>query len=72
MRPIKVGVATAKDHEIVARLITIQDRALAEVGPGVAAVIPDRLYREGVLGAGLLERYTLWHLRDDCHHQIRL
>ena len=58
MRPIKAGVASAEEHDLVARLITIQDRALSEVGPGVAAVIPDRVYREGVLGAGLLDHYT--------------
>lgn len=58
MRPIKAGQAAAADHEFVARLIAIQDRALAEVGPGVAAAVPDRLYREGVLAAGLAETYT--------------
>ncbi len=58
MRPIKAGRASAKDHDIVGSLAAIQDRALAEVGPGVAATIPDRIYREGVLGAGLLDEYT--------------
>jgi Xaa-Pro dipeptidase len=58
MRPIKAGHATAADHDFVAQLIAIQDRALAEVGPGVAAAVPDRLYREGVLSAGLAETYT--------------
>ena len=58
MRPIKAGVASDKDHDIVARLIAIQDRALAEVGAGIAAAIPDRIYREGVLRSGLLDQYT--------------
>ena len=58
MRPIKAGVATDADHAFVAQLIAIQDRALAEVGPGVAATVPDRLYREGVLAAGLADSYT--------------
>ena len=52
MRPIKAGQATDADHEFVQMLIAIQDRALAEVGPDVPAVVPDRLYREGVLEAG--------------------
>ena len=58
MRPIKAGYATNEDHDIVGQLIAIQDQALAEVGPGVAATIPDRIYREGVLRAGLRKRYT--------------
>lgn len=58
MRPIKAGFASAEDHDIVARLITIQDRALAEVGAGVPASLPDRIYREGVLGSGLSDQYT--------------
>lgn len=58
MRPIKAGVASAENHDIVARLITIQDRALDEVGPGVSVRLPDCIYRDGVLGAGLLDQYT--------------
>jgi Xaa-Pro dipeptidase len=58
MRPIRVAEASAEDHRIVAQLIAIQDRALAEVRPGVAAAVPDRVYREGVLAAGLRETYT--------------
>ena len=58
MRPIRVGAASADDFSVVAKLIAIQDRALAEVAPGVAATVPDRIYREGVLAAGLRESYT--------------
>ena len=58
MRPIQVGEATPADRRIVERLIGIQDAALAEVRAGVDAGVPDRIYREGVLGAGLRERYT--------------
>jgi len=58
MRPIRVGAASAEDLSVVGKLIAIQDRALAEVAPGVAATAPDRIYREGVLGAGLRESYT--------------
>ncbi|MBS7707582.1 M24 family metallopeptidase [Chelatococcus asaccharovorans] len=58
MRPMKVSVATDADHRIVETLIKIQDEAIAAVGPGVKATVPDRIYREGVLGAGLRETYT--------------
>lgn len=58
MRPMKVSMATDEDHRIVETLIAIQDEAIAAVGPGVKATVPDRIYREGVLGAGLRETYT--------------
>ncbi len=58
MRPIKVGEATDEDYETVDKLIRIQDAALAEVRPGVAATIPDKVYRLGALDAGLLQKYT--------------
>jgi len=58
MRPGKVGMATDEDHRVVERLIAIQDAAMAAVAPGVPAAVPDRLYREGVLSAGLRDTYT--------------
>ena len=58
MRPIRVAEASGKDHETVEALIAIQDAALAEVRPGVPASVPDRIYRDGVLSAGLRETYT--------------
>lgn len=58
MRPIRVAKASAEDVATVTQLIAIQDRALAEVAPGVPAALPDRLYREGVLAAGLRTSYT--------------
>jgi Xaa-Pro dipeptidase len=58
MRTIKVHEASAEEREKAAQLIAIQDRALAAVGPGVPAAVPDRIYREGVLGAGLRDSYT--------------
>jgi len=58
MRPIRVGQASDEDHRTVERLIAIQDAALAQVRPGVAASVPDAVYREGVLAAGLRETYT--------------
>lgn len=58
MRPIRVAEASDEDHRVVEKLIEIQDRALAEVRPGVAATVPDAIYRDGVLSAGLRDTYT--------------
>ncbi|MBP2171349.1 Xaa-Pro dipeptidase [Erwinia toletana] len=58
MRPIRVGQASDEDQRVVEQLIAIQDAALAEVRPGVAGSVPDAIYREGVLAAGLRETYT--------------
>jgi len=58
MRPMKVGVATDEDQRTVERLIRIQDAAIAAVAPGVAAAVPDAIYRDGVLSAGLRDSYT--------------
>lgn len=58
MRPMRVKEASDADHALVEKLIEIQDAAMAEVRPGVAATVPDRIYRDGVLGAGLRETYT--------------
>ncbi len=58
MRPIRVAAADDEDHRIVEQLIGIQDQALAEVRPGVPAALSDRLYRDGILSAGLRETYT--------------
>lgn len=58
MRPIKVAEATDAEHAVVETLIAIQDAAIAAVAPGVAATVPDAIYRDGVLSAGLRETYT--------------
>jgi Xaa-Pro dipeptidase len=58
MRPMKVGVATDEDHRAVETLVEIQDAAIASVAPGVAAAVPDDIYRDGVLSAGLRDTYT--------------
>ena len=58
MRPIRVAEATDEDHQVVEKLIRIQDDALAEVRPGVAATVPDKIYRQGALDAGLMREYT--------------
>jgi len=58
MRPAKVGHATDEDQRVVERLIAIQDAALQKVAPGVPASVPDTVYRDGVLTAGLRSSYT--------------
>ncbi len=58
MRPIRVAEAHDEDHRAVESLIAIQDAALAEVRPGAPAATADRVYREGVLSAGLRDSYT--------------
>jgi Xaa-Pro dipeptidase len=58
MRTIKIEYASDTEKVLAEQLISIQDAALAEVGPGVAATVPDRIYREGVLSRGLAERYS--------------
>lgn len=58
MRPIRVVHASDEDYRIVEQLVAIQDAALATIKPGVAATVPDAIYREGVLSAGLRKTYT--------------
>lgn len=58
MRPMRVGEASDEDHRTVEQLVTIQDAAIAAVAPGVPAAVPDAIYRDGVLSAGLRESYT--------------
>lgn len=58
MRPIRVAEASEEDQRITERLVAIQDAALAEVRPGVPASVPDAVYRDGVLSAGLRDSYT--------------
>ncbi len=58
LRSFKVGEAKIEDEKLMGKLIEIQDRALSKIAPGVEARIPDRIYREGVLQAGLQKEYT--------------
>ena len=58
MRPIRVAEAGDADHATVETLIRLQDAALVEVRPGVAASVPDAILRDGVLVAGLRETFT--------------
>lgn len=58
MRPIRIAPASDADYKMVEQLIAIQDAAIAEVKPGVKAAVPDKIYRDGILSAGLRETYT--------------
>jgi Xaa-Pro dipeptidase len=58
MRAMKVGQASSEDHALARHLVEIQDRAISHVGPGVPAAVPDRIYRDGILSAGLEKKYT--------------
>jgi len=58
MRPIMVENATDQEYKFVESLIKIQDEALNEVKPGVLAVVPDLIYREGILNIVNEGQYT--------------
>ncbi len=58
MRTIKVRNASDSELRLAEDLIAVQDRALATVAPGVAATVPDKIYRDGILATGKVERYT--------------
>ena len=58
MRPIMVESATDQEYKFVESLINIQDEALKEVKPGVLAVVPDLIYREGIINLVNEEQYT--------------
>ena len=58
MRPIMVESATDQEYKFVESLINIQDEALKEVKPGVLAVVPDLIYREGIMNLVNEGQYT--------------
>ena len=58
MRAMKVGRATDTEQALAENLIRIQDQAIAEVGPGVSASVPDHIYRENILSQALEKKYT--------------
>ena len=58
MRPIMVESATDQEYKFVESLINIQDEALKEVKPGVLAVVPDLIYREGIINLVNEGQYT--------------
>jgi Xaa-Pro dipeptidase len=57
MRPTVIGPPSVGQAETARVLVEIQDRQIAAMHPGAAAREVDRICREGVLGAGLRERY---------------
>ncbi|MEI7743517.1 MAG: Xaa-Pro peptidase family protein [Chloroflexota bacterium] len=57
MRTIVVPPVPAAALAMAERLVEVQDRALATVRPGVPASVPDTIYREGILGTGLVGAY---------------
>jgi len=57
MRPILVGDDRHGVEAVLARLVEIQDRQFAAMRPGMPAAEADRIAREGVLQAGLRDRY---------------
>jgi Xaa-Pro dipeptidase len=58
MRTIKIGAASQLEEAKLQAIIEVQDTALAAVRSGVAASIPDAIYRDGILGRGLRKDYT--------------
>jgi Xaa-Pro dipeptidase len=58
MRTIKVGRASDAERRLADQVIELQDRAWTAVAPGVSASVPDRMLRDGLAEAGLVERYT--------------
>lgn len=58
MRTLKIGRATDAERRKLETIVAVQDAALAAVRPGAAAAEADRIYRDGILGAGLREDYT--------------
>ncbi|MGH2560752.1 MAG: M24 family metallopeptidase, partial [Thermomicrobiales bacterium] len=57
MRPTVIGAPPVEQTEAARLMIEIQDRQLAAMRPGVPARDIDRIIREGMLAAGLRERY---------------
>lgn len=58
MRTIKIGAATEAERAKMDAIIAVQDEALDAVRPGVAAAVPDAIYRRGILSRGLRKDYT--------------
>jgi Xaa-Pro dipeptidase len=58
MRTLKIGTATDAERAKMEAIIAVQDEALAVVRPGVAAAVPDAIYRRGILSRGLRKDYT--------------
>jgi Xaa-Pro dipeptidase len=57
MRPTVIGAPSAAQADAARRLVDIQDRQLAAMRPGARAAEVDAICRDGVLKAGLRDRY---------------
>lgn len=57
MRPVTIGPASARQHEVAARLVALQDAQIAAMRPGAVARDVDRIMRQGALDAGLRREY---------------
>jgi Xaa-Pro dipeptidase len=57
MRPTVIGPPDPARAEVARRLVEVQDEQLGAMKPGAAARDVDRVCRDGVLRAGLRERY---------------
>lgn len=58
MRTIKVGKTSQQDMDLIEKIISIQNKGLAEVGPGVLATVPDKIIRDHIKKDQLAENYT--------------
>jgi Xaa-Pro dipeptidase len=57
MRSIAVPPVDPAARELARRLLDVQDRAIAAVGPGVPVSVADAIYRDGVLATGAVPDY---------------
>jgi Xaa-Pro dipeptidase len=57
MRPAVIGPPSAEQAAAARALVAIQDEQIAAMQPGAAALVVDRICREGVLKAGLRDTY---------------
>lgn len=57
MRSIAVPPVDSATLALARRLLDVQDRAMDAVAPGVAASVPDAVYREGILATGAVREY---------------
>jgi Xaa-Pro aminopeptidase len=53
MRSVVVGEPSARQREVMAALLRLQDRQIAAMSPGAEAAVVDAVLREGVLAEGL-------------------
>ena len=57
MRPIVIGPPSARQLEVAAQLLALQDAQIAAMRPGALARDVDRIMRQGALDAGLRRDY---------------